>query len=77
MSYYNEVVWSRQSLDLILGLVGGFVGLIWTVAGWLLSDYQDFAFQKDIIAAIYPVSPQPDDVKPDDRKDDGKDDDVN
>ena len=38
------VVWSINSLDLVLGLVDGFVGIIWTASGILLSNYEAFAF---------------------------------
>ena len=50
--YYHNV-WTRTSFDAILGLIGGFVGLIWLFTTWLLGGYEEFRFNQEIISEIY------------------------
>ena len=57
---YTEVVWAIYSLDLILGLVGGFTGIIWMGLGLMIAPYEDFKFQASLIGSVYPCSPQKD-----------------
>ena len=40
----NQITWSINSLDLILGLVGGFTSIIWGTLGMILAPYEDFKF---------------------------------
>ena len=40
--YFN--IWTRTSFDAILGLIGGFVGLVWLFTTWLVGGYEDFRF---------------------------------
>ena len=54
---YTEIIWSIQSIDLILGLVGGFVGVIWTGLALLVGPYEEFKFQTSLVGSVYPVSP--------------------
>ena len=58
---YVKSTWSIQSLDLILGLVGGISSIIWSIFGMAISPYEAFKFQASLIGSIYPTSPQPDD----------------
>ena len=39
-----------------MGLIGGFVGLIWDSLGFLLGDYESFKFNTAIIGEIYSTS---------------------
>ena len=61
---YTEIVLSIQSLDLVLGLVGGLVGIIWTALALLVGPYEEFKFQTSLVGSIYPVSPQKDKDEP-------------
>ena len=49
--------WSIQSIDLIFGLVGGFVSLIWMGSGWMISSFETFKFQATLVGSIFPTSP--------------------
>ena len=51
-SYY-EITWSVNSLDIVLGLIGGFVGLIWDLLGYSLGGYESFKFSTALISEIY------------------------
>jgi len=37
----------------VLGVVGGFVGLIWSLIGWGLGGYEAFRFNQEIVSEIY------------------------
>ena len=54
----KEIEWSVNSLDIVLGLVGGFVGLIWGVCSFVLGSYEAFKLENSLIGAFYPTSPQ-------------------
>lgn len=54
----HEYQWTVQSLDLVLGLVGGFVSLIWGTLNIVLGGYQAFKLENSLIGAVYPTSPQ-------------------
>ena len=41
------------SLDIALGLIGGFVGLIWDLLGFFLGSYNEFKFRTALINQIY------------------------
>lgn len=56
----TERQFARYSLDLILGLVGGFVSIIWGVLGYMINPYETFMFLNSLIGNMYPTSPQPD-----------------
>ena len=43
---------------MVMGLVGGFVGLIWGTLSFFLGGYEAFKLQNSLISAIYPTSPQ-------------------
>ena len=49
-----------QSLDIVLGLVGGFTGLLWSALAILLGGYETFKLENSLIGAVYPTSPQKD-----------------
>lgn len=53
----HEVIWQVQSLDSVLGVVGGFVGLIWSTLNLVLGGYEAFKLENSLIGAIYPTSP--------------------
>lgn len=42
--HFNEVEWTVMSVDIVLGIIGGFVGLIWGILTYLLGGYQGFRF---------------------------------
>ena len=50
---YNEYMWSVTSVDTLLGLIGGFVGLLWSIITWSLGGYESFRFTQEIISEIY------------------------
>ena len=52
-----EVHWSRDSLDVVLGVVSGFTGLLWTALSIILGGYETFKLENSIIGAVYPTSP--------------------
>ena len=54
----KEIDWSVNSLDIILGLVGGFVRLIWGVCSFILGSYEAFKLENSLIGAFYPTMPQ-------------------
>jgi len=60
----NEVQWAINSLDLILGLVGGFTSVIWAILGLIIQPYEDFKFNNSLVGSIYPTSPQRDEDEP-------------
>ena len=41
----------------MLGLVGGFTGLLWTALAVLLGGYETFKLENSLIGAVYPTSP--------------------
>ena len=49
--------WSVESLDIVLGLVGGFSGIVWSALGYLLMGYQNFKYENSLIGSIFPTSP--------------------
>ena len=55
--HYN-VEWSITTIDVVLGTVGGFVGLIWGALALLLGGYESFKLENSLIGAVYPTSPQ-------------------
>ena len=60
----TDVMWSIQSIDLILGLVGGVSAIAWGAIGMFLASYQDFKFQNDLIGSIYATAPQRNEDEP-------------
>ena len=45
--------WTITTFDMILGIIGGFVGLLWDSLGFGLSNYESFKFNTAIIGEIY------------------------
>ena len=66
----NHEQWAVDSLDLVLGLVGGLSGIIWGALSLALGGYEAFKFENSLIGSVYPTSPQdPDDSRaPDEMK---------
>jgi len=54
---YSEQ-WSRVSLDIVLGLVGGLSGIVWGVLNLVFGGYETFKLENSLIGAVYPTSPQ-------------------
>lgn len=50
---YEQVQWSVLSMDIILGMIGGFVGLIYLLLTWAIGDYQRFKFTTALISEAY------------------------
>ena len=53
----DEVSWSINSLDLVLGLVGGVCGIVWSGLAMVLGGYETFKLENSLIGAVYPTSP--------------------
>ena len=49
-----------QSLDIVLGLVGGLSGIIWSVLALILGTYETFKLENSLIGAVFPTSPDMD-----------------
>ena len=62
----HKQTWAYESLDLVLGLVGGLAGVVWSVLSYLLGDYEQFKYQNSLIGKIYPTSPKVKDEEDDD-----------
>ena len=60
----TNIEWSIQSIDIILGLVGGVSGIIWAALGLIIGPYEDFKFNNSVIGMIYPTAPMPDESEP-------------
>ena len=50
---YEVVQWSIVSFDMIIGLIGGFIGLVYLILTWFLGGYQEFKFNTALIGEIY------------------------
>ena len=46
-----------QSLDIVLGLVGGVSGVVWALLSYALGDYEQFKYENSLVGSIYPTSP--------------------
>lgn len=53
----NEYTWSINSLDLVLGVIGGLSGIVWAVLAMLFGGYEAFKYQNSLIGSIYPILP--------------------
>ena len=54
----NEFTWSINSLDLVLGVIGGLSGIVWAVLAMALGGYEAFKYQNSLIGAVYPTAPK-------------------
>ena len=54
----NTFEWSINSLDIVLGLVGGLAGVIWPMLAMVFGGYETFKFENSLIGSIYPTSSQ-------------------
>lgn len=50
---YLETKWSVRSIDILLGLIGGFTALIWDLLSRFLGGYESFSFSTALISEIY------------------------
>ena len=48
--------WSIDSIDLILGFIGGMSEVIWAILGMLMASYLTFHFESGMIRNFYGVS---------------------
>ena len=62
----NEFTWSINSLDLVLGVIGGLSGIVWAVLAMALGGYEAFKYQNSLIGAVYPTAPKIQKVSKDD-----------
>ena len=53
----NESTWAINSLDQVLGVIGGLSGIVWTVLSMLFGGYEAFKYQNSLISAVYPTAP--------------------
>ena len=44
-----------MTLFSILGLIGGFIGLIWDISNWIFADYEEFSKDNSLISKFYTV----------------------
>ena len=51
--HFSETEWTVRSLDVVLGLIGGFVSLIWDSLGLLLGGYESFKFSEALTKHLY------------------------
>lgn len=56
----------------MLGVVGGFSGVVWSFLALLFGSYETFKFENSLIAAVYPTSPQEMPSWDDDADNDGR-----
>ena len=52
-----ETEWTIDSIDVILGLVGGVSGIIWTTLAMILAPYEAFKFNNSVIGMVYATAP--------------------
>jgi len=55
VTYTQE--WAIESIDIVLGLVGGFSGILWSVLAMLFGGYETFKLENSLIGAVYPTAP--------------------
>ena len=53
-----QFTWAINSLDLVLGLVGGLAGVVYPALYMAFGGYENFKFENSLISSIYPTSPQ-------------------
>ena len=53
---YQET-WAVESIDIVLGLVGGFSGILWSLLAMVFGGYETFKLENSLIGSIYPTSP--------------------
>ena len=51
------MTWAINSLDLVLGLVGGLSGILWSGLFLVFGGYETFKLENSLIGAVYPTSP--------------------
>ena len=51
-----DIEWAIKSLDIILGLVGGFIGFLWALLSILIESFEVFKLETSLIRMIYPTS---------------------
>ena len=50
---YQKTQWTVASLDIVLALIGGSIGLIWDTLGLTMRGYESFKFTTAFIGEIY------------------------
>ena len=53
----NNEQWVINSLDLVLGLVGGLSGMIWAILSFIFSRYESFKLNNSLVGHVYPMAP--------------------
>lgn len=51
--HYSETEWTVRSIDIVLGIIGGFIGLIWDLLGFSLGGYQSYKFNMAMMNETY------------------------
>ena len=54
----NNYEWVVNSLDIVLGLVGGLAAVFWSALSYSLGDYEQFKYENSLIGSIYPTIPK-------------------
>ena len=58
----NNQQWAINSLDLVLGLVGGLSGIMWSILALVFGGYESFKLYNSLIGSVYPTTPSDDDA---------------
>lgn len=61
---FTEIEVSVDSLDLILGLIGGYTAILWGVSGFFLANYEGFKRDNSLVGAVYSAAPDTKDREP-------------
>jgi len=54
---FIEQEFSVNSLDLILGLLGGYMAILWGLLEFSFSDYEQFKYNNSVVGSVYSASP--------------------
>ena len=52
---YYENEWTVTSFDMVIGNLGGFSGLVWSVIVLIVGPYEAFKYSASLVSEIYPT----------------------
>ena len=52
-----KVTCTVKSLNVVMGLIGGYTALLWLILKFLFSDYENFKFINSLIGTVYACTP--------------------
>lgn len=53
----TTVQYTVQTVDLMLGVIGGFAALVWSTAGVIIGSYQEFRMETSLLQYFYTTDP--------------------